>query len=162
MEVLVKNRPISRRDSIKKICKISGGILAASSLPLSLTAKLANAEPTPDQWIIDGLGQQPGFSVRELTRKVFEKAGGIGRFIAKGDVVVIKPNVSWAREPALAATQPIRKCCGQWSNYARKPGRGKCALLTIPFMMRNAAFRSQGSAGWPKKPVPTWFIPDLP
>jgi uncharacterized protein (DUF362 family) len=35
---------------------------------------------------------------------VFEAAGGIGRFVSKGDVVVIKPNISWARSPKMAAT----------------------------------------------------------
>ena len=35
---------------------------------------------------------------------MFESAGGAGRFVSKGDVVVIKPNVSWARRPEMAAT----------------------------------------------------------
>jgi len=39
-----------------------------------------------------------------LTRKVFEAAGGIQKFVSKQDVVVIKPNISWARSPDLAAT----------------------------------------------------------
>ena len=30
-------------------------------------------------------------------------AGGIGRFISKGDIVTIKPNIGWDRTPALAA-----------------------------------------------------------
>ncbi len=100
----MKNNPITRRESLKKICKISGGILIAGSMPLSFTSNLLNAAVTPDKWIVDGLGQTVGYSVRELTRKVFETAGGMNRFISKGDVVVIKPNISWAREPSLAAT----------------------------------------------------------
>jgi len=100
----MKNHPITRRESLKKICKISGGILAAGNLPLSFATKLLNAADIPDRWIVEGFGQQPGYSVRELTRKVFEKAGGMSRFISKSDVVVIKPNISWAREPSLAAT----------------------------------------------------------
>ena len=39
-----------------------------------------------------------------LTRKTFDAAGGIEKFISKQDVVVIKPNISWARPPHLAAT----------------------------------------------------------
>jgi len=100
----MNNHPITRRDSLKKIVRLSGGILAAGNFPLSITAKLVNAAETSDKWIIEGLGQTAGYSVRDLTRKVFEKAGGMKRFISKGDVVVIKPNISWARDPSLAAT----------------------------------------------------------
>jgi uncharacterized protein (DUF362 family) len=102
----MNNPPITRRASIKKICKISGGILIAGSLPLSFAAKMANAgQPPPsDGWIVEGVGKSPDYCVRTLTRQVFERAGGIGKFISKGDVVVIKPNISWAREPRLGAT----------------------------------------------------------
>jgi uncharacterized protein (DUF362 family) len=42
--------------------------------------------------------------VKELTRKTLEAAGGMNRFVSKGDVVVIKPNISWARAPQFAAS----------------------------------------------------------
>ena len=35
---------------------------------------------------------------------MFESVGGIHQFISKGDVVVLKPNISWAQPPNLAAT----------------------------------------------------------
>jgi len=101
---VMKNHPISRRDSLKKIGQLTGGIIAAGTLPVSIVSKIVSAAQTPEKWIIEGHGKTPGYAVKELTRKVFEKAGGIGQFISKGDVVVIKPNISWAREPALAAT----------------------------------------------------------
>ncbi len=100
----MKNQPMTRRESLKKICKISGGIVAAGCLPVSVVSKIVNAADTPEKWIIEGHGQSSGYSVRELTRAVFEKAGGMNRFVSKGDVVVLKVNISWAREPALAAT----------------------------------------------------------
>ena len=94
--------PITRRDAIKNICKISSGIVAANCLPVSVLSKMAFAANTPEKWLVEGHGQSPGYSVRDLTRRVFEKAGGMARFVSKGDVVVIKVNISWAREPALA------------------------------------------------------------
>lgn len=102
----MNDSPITRRESLKKILRLSGGVLAAGALPLSVSAKLVNAdEPAaPAAWIVEGRGLTPGYSIRDLTRKVFETAGGMGKFISKGDVVVIKPNISWAREPSLAAT----------------------------------------------------------
>jgi uncharacterized protein (DUF362 family) len=44
-------------------------------------------------------------SFNEVTsdRKASGVLGGIGRFIARGDVVVIKPNVAWDRTPEQAA-----------------------------------------------------------
>jgi len=85
--------PITRRQSIKKLFKISGG--------LALTGW---AGSTRKKFIIEGIGQNPGYSVRTLARKVFEAAGGIQKFVSRQDVVVIKPNISWARPPDLAAT----------------------------------------------------------
>ena len=96
--------PITRRELLKKICRISSSIVAASCLPVSALSKIAKAATPPEKWLVEGHGESPGYSVRELTRRVFEKAGGMGRFVKKGDVVVIKANISWAREPALAAT----------------------------------------------------------
>jgi uncharacterized protein (DUF362 family) len=62
------------------------------------------AAETQKGFIIEGRGQTDGFSVKELTKKVFEAAGGIQRFVSRGDVVAIKPNISWARHPRFAAT----------------------------------------------------------
>jgi len=97
--------PITRRESIKKILKFSGGIALASSsaLPFNLP-RSALAGTSYESFIVDATGQTPGYAIRDLTRKTFDAAGGIQKFISKGDVVVIKPNISWARAPQLAAT----------------------------------------------------------
>lgn len=44
-----------------------------------------------------------GDSPREMVRRAIEALGGMGRFIAKGDRVVLKPNASWDRGPEQAA-----------------------------------------------------------
>ncbi|MBN2602389.1 MAG: DUF362 domain-containing protein [Candidatus Marinimicrobia bacterium] len=43
-------------------------------------------------------------SPQELAAKAFEMLGGVSRFIAKGDYVMVKPNMSWDRRPEYAAT----------------------------------------------------------
>jgi uncharacterized protein (DUF362 family) len=99
------NIRITRRESLKKILKISGGIAASGFLPLHFkTSDLAMAAQTKKNFLIEGVGQTKNYSIKFLTRKVFDAAGGIKKFISKGDVVVIKPNISWARAPHLAAT----------------------------------------------------------
>ena len=64
----------------------------------------AMATTANKRFIIEGVGQTDAFSVKDLVKKVFEAAGGMRRFVSKGDVVVIKPNISWAKPPHLAAT----------------------------------------------------------
>ena len=97
--------PITRRESIKKLFKISGvlALTGAMTCPFK-KAFSARAGSTHKKFIIEGIGQTPEYSVRALARKVFEAAGGIQNFVSKQDVVVIKPNISWARPPDLAAT----------------------------------------------------------
>jgi uncharacterized protein (DUF362 family) len=99
------DRSITRRESLKKILKVSGSLAVAVSAPLSTHfSRHAFAENENQIFIAEGFGNPAGYTIRELTRKTFETAGGMKRFISRGDVVVIKPNLSWARAPHLAAT----------------------------------------------------------
>lgn len=96
---------VTRRETLKRLLQVSGGAALAC---------LGAWHPwrTGDIWagtekkgfLVEGFGQKEGYDIKMLIRKVFEEAGGLGRFISKGDVVVIKPNLSWARHPDMAAT----------------------------------------------------------
>ena len=72
------DQPITRRESIRKLLKWSGclTLAAAARWPFSElpTAKAAAAN---QKFIIEGIGQTDNFSVKDLTQKVFEAAGGI-------------------------------------------------------------------------------------
>ena len=99
------DQPITRRESLKQLLKVSGCLTLAGSAALS--SKLTETGWTQDArngFLIEGVGQTAGYDVKELTRKTFDAAGGVGKFISKGDVVVIKPNISWARRPEMAAS----------------------------------------------------------
>lgn len=99
------DKPITRRESIRRLLRWSGYVTLAGAVQCpSFTAPDAWATTAQKGFIIEGRGQTDGFSVKELTKKVFEAAGGIQRFVSRGDVVVIKPNISWARHPRFAAT----------------------------------------------------------
>lgn len=41
---------------------------------------------------------------RRLTREAIAGLGGMGRFVSRGDVVWVKPNIGWNRRPEQAAT----------------------------------------------------------
>ena len=65
-----------------------------------------------------------GDDPRALVRQGFAELGGVGRFIARHDVVVLKPNIAWDRTPEQAAnTNPdvvaetVRQC---WQAGAKR------------------------------------------
>jgi uncharacterized protein (DUF362 family) len=45
-----------------------------------------------------------GVSPAGITKAAIDGLGGIKRFISKGDIVVVKPNIGWDRMPEYAAT----------------------------------------------------------
>ena len=95
---------ITRRESIQRIVRLSFGAVLAGGIGNSFIPGTVSAETGKSGWLVEGIGEKPGYSIKELTGKVLDAAGGMGRFISPGDVVVIKPNISWARAPQLAAT----------------------------------------------------------
>jgi uncharacterized protein (DUF362 family) len=100
----IMDDPITRREALKKGLCLSGSLaLACAAGWQGYAPSAAWAAKKEEGFLIEGVGQTPGYSVQELTEKVFDAAGGMSRFVSKGDVVVVKPNVSWARPPNLAA-----------------------------------------------------------
>jgi uncharacterized protein (DUF362 family) len=99
------HHPITRRESLKKLLHLSGSFVLARfvTAPVKKPASAwAGAKKTG--FIVEGIGEKEGYSAKQLVRKVFDAAGGMGQFVSRGDVVVIKPNLSWARPPHLGAT----------------------------------------------------------
>jgi uncharacterized protein (DUF362 family) len=92
---------MTRRESLRRLFQLFCGLTA--SVPAQGAFKvLAATEKQP--FLVEALGRTEGYSVKDLTKKMFESAGGINRFVSRGDVVVIKPNLSWSARPELAAT----------------------------------------------------------
>jgi uncharacterized protein (DUF362 family) len=99
------DKPITRRESIKKIVKISGSLAVAGAVTWPMERpSMATSASENTNFIAEAIGQTQGYSIRTLTRNLFDAAGGIDRFVSKGDVVVLKPNISWARRPEMAAS----------------------------------------------------------
>ncbi len=108
------NSSLSRREALIKLLRVAGagaGAAAAafwlsqhSSRPetaLAITAKRAHTvapDPSlPEMAVIQG--DDPS----SLARQAIEELGGIRRFISRGDVVLVKPNIGWDRTPEQAA-----------------------------------------------------------
>lgn len=84
---------MDRRDFIKDMAL--GSLIAG--LGPKLMAQAPKAAGTPDLAFIQG------DSPAKITREAIAALGGMNKFVAKGEVVMIKPNIGWDRTPEMAA-----------------------------------------------------------
>ncbi len=109
----------SRREMMIKLLRV-GGLGASTAAvawwlggrsqrpqeaaPMTMAHTFAVPGDTHFPEMVVAQGEDP----RALVRKALEGLGGVGRFISRGDVVVIKPNMGWDRTPEQAAnTNPL-------------------------------------------------------
>jgi uncharacterized protein (DUF362 family) len=88
---------ISRRAFLTRVaaCTAAASGLALGLEPLGRRAWAATARPL--------LAVARNGSPEALTRAAIEELGGMGKFVARGDVVLVKPNIGWDRSPEQAA-----------------------------------------------------------
>jgi uncharacterized protein (DUF362 family) len=96
----------TRREFLKHAAAAAG---AAALAPYAVWADDETAAPPPDmciaRWAGDPVGEDAVDAMAAaLTERMVENLGGMARFVSKGDVVWIKPNIGWNRAPELAAT----------------------------------------------------------
>ncbi|MDR3351200.1 MAG: DUF362 domain-containing protein [Prevotellaceae bacterium] len=87
---------MKRRNFLKTLA-LGGAAGVVQLRPESLLGKPAKAPATAD--LVAVMGGEPV----PLYRKGIAAMGGIGRFVKKGQRVVVKPNIGWDRKPELAA-----------------------------------------------------------
>lgn len=73
----------------------AGNSLAAAAGPALAIAHYRSPSQAPD-----GIAEE----ARRLTQQSIAALGGMNRFVSRGDVVWIKPNIGWNRRPEQAAT----------------------------------------------------------
>ncbi len=104
----------NRREALLKLLRVGGLGAAAAGAGVWLRGRsrrpeeegaitltrsfLVPPDPSRPEMVV-AQGDDP----RQLVRRAIEALGGIGRFVAHGDVVVVKPNVAWDRTPEQAA-----------------------------------------------------------
>jgi len=86
-------REKTRREFLRDFgCAAGAAAAAASGLPaFGLDAK------EPDLIVVEG--EDP----KAMVKRAVAEIGGMKRFVSRGDVVVIKPNIGWDRRPEQAA-----------------------------------------------------------
>jgi uncharacterized protein (DUF362 family) len=93
----ILNSTITRRDFIKSsVGTVFVISLSNFGLP-EVFAQSIKEESFPDLAVVTN--GTPAL----MTRKVMELLGGMKKFVSKGDIVVVKPNIGWDRNPEQAA-----------------------------------------------------------
>ena len=85
---------LTRREVLKLF--IAGAGAALTPWPLRTVCSAATPS-TPD--VVISKGTSPAL----ITEAAVQALGGMGRFISRGDVVLVKPNIGWDRTPEQAA-----------------------------------------------------------
>ena len=105
---------MKRRDFLKTSA-VAGAALPLNfdGLQAALSSNTVAVEKAPD--LVAVMGGEPA----AMLDKALEALGGIGKFVKKGQKVVIKPNIGWDRAPEMAGnTNPelvaalVKKCLG--------------------------------------------------
>ncbi len=119
---------LNRREALIKLLRVAGAGAGAAGLGVWLSHHSLRPEPALAMAVKHGhtIAADPqlpemavltGEDPAQLARAAIEALGGIRRFIARGDVVLVKPNIGWDRTPEQAAnTNPdvvaevVRQC----------------------------------------------------
>ena len=87
---------MQRREFLKCSAIAGCGLFLGERLDLITPAEAAERH---DLVVARGAGKSASF----ITKAAVDAFGGMKRFISRGDVVVIKPNIGWDRTPEQAA-----------------------------------------------------------
>lgn len=120
--------PVTRRDALLQLLRV--GSVAAGAAGLGAWLSRRSTRPVPEaaehtrrDHRVASDDRFPQVTVVQngepaaLVRQALENLGGIGRFVSRNDVVVLKPNIAWDRTPEQAATtnpelvaEVVRQC----------------------------------------------------
>jgi uncharacterized protein (DUF362 family) len=112
--MMAESNPTNRREALVKLLRLGG--ISAATVGLGVWLRGRNSRPQevralelvrdlrvlPDPSLPEMVVAQ-GDDPQQLVRKALEELGGTKRFVRRGDVVVVKPNIAWDRTPEQAA-----------------------------------------------------------
>ncbi|MCP4218408.1 MAG: DUF362 domain-containing protein [bacterium] len=138
---------MKRRSFIKK------SMVVTSSLYLPGALHLAGAGEVPAVVKVSGL------SPYEITKRAVLELGGMKKFVSKGEVVMIKPNIGWNRPEAMAAnTNPnvIRAVV----EMVLEAGAKKVIVMDNPLHKAEECYQNSGIGPAAKKAGAELRFPD--
>ncbi len=140
-------KQITRRNFLKILL---GGLLSFISYNSFLKYAFARSKPSDGRPkskvkgkydLVEAEGNDPYVN----TVRAVEEMGGMKKFIKKGDVVVVKPNIAWDRTPEQAAnTDP--KVVAALVELAYKAGAKRVNVFDIPCNEDARCYKNSGIA----------------
>jgi uncharacterized protein (DUF362 family) len=127
--------------------------------PISPLTTMAAEDATPPEMSIARWGAEMVADselepvARRLTHEALANLGGVGRFVGKGDLVWIKPNIGWNRAPQLAAnTNPhvvaaLVRLCLEAGAKKVKVGDNSCHKASQCYPRSGIAEAVEGAGG---------------
>lgn len=92
---------MDRREFLRQVALWSAGL--SVSVPCFRISEVLAIESKPPLLVY-----ATGKDYQELVDRILDPLGGMGRFVRRGDKVVVKPNIGWDRNPDQAAnTHPL-------------------------------------------------------
>jgi uncharacterized protein (DUF362 family) len=150
-------RNISRRELLQRLGAaglVLGGAAAISRLRYDqglVGVTTAREKPqTRDYRLQDGASALPSLAIAKneadpeaLVRKAIEALGGMKRFVSRGDIVVVKPNIGWDRTPIHAAnTNP--RVVAEVVKLAYDAGAKRVVVTDVSCNEANRCFQRSG------------------
>src|SRR4051794_29994775 len=116
---------LSRREALIRLLRVAGvGAGAAgfsvwlshqSSRPeIAVAANVKRGHTVAANAALPELAIIEGEDPAQLARQALEELGGMKRFVSRGDIVLVKPNIGWDRTPEQRRTRIrmlLRKLC---------------------------------------------------
>lgn len=150
--------PMTRRRFVRDLGLTAGaaagfvalGLLSYSRDPVHRVEEQARqlkdfrVEPSavlPELAVVHGAGV--GTEVDAMVREAVDRLGGMSRFVAKGERVLLKPNVGWDRQPEQAAnTNP--GVVGAVARLCRESGAGEIWVSDVSLNDPERCFARSG------------------
>lgn len=147
---------LNRREALLKLLRLTGFSAAAAGLGVwfagrshrpqpALVAGLNHNFAVPPDPALPEMAIVQGGGPRELAQRAIQEMGGIRRFIARGDIVVIKPNIGWDRTPEQAAnTNP--EIVAEVVRLCQEAGAAKVVVTDVSCNEPRQCFQRSGIA----------------
>jgi uncharacterized protein (DUF362 family) len=123
-----ESNTLNRRDALIKLLRVAGAGAGAAGLAIwlskhsfrpevALATSAKRSHNVPPDPALPEMAILQGEDPTALARQAVEELGGMRRFVSRGDIVLVKPNIGWDRTPEQAAnTNPdvvaeiVRQC----------------------------------------------------
>ncbi len=166
----VENRSETRRSALIKLLSLGGLSVASSGFAYWLSRRSRRpaevetegferrvsipADPNLPEMVV-AQGDDP----RALVRATLDELGGIKRFVARGETVLVKPNIGWDRTPEQAAnTNP--EVVAEVVRLCREAGAGRVIVTDVSCNDPRRCFSRSGIAEAASREGAEVLLPD--